>query len=86
MLLGRLIAYHRIANPRVFSWSIPVYLGASFEYGNTFEDVDDIDAGSMDLAGSVFLGVDTFLGPIYIAYGHAEGGHDAGYIFLGQIF
>jgi NTE family protein len=85
-LLGRLIAYHRIANPRVFSWSFPVYLGASFEFGNTYEDLDELDGDSLDLAGSVFFGVDTFLGPIYIAYGHAEGGNDAGYVFLGQVF
>jgi hypothetical protein len=26
------------------------------------------------LAGSVFLGLDTVLGPVYLAYGHAEQG------------
>ena len=86
LLLARLVGYHRIANPRVFSWSIPVYLGGSFEVGNTFEDVRDIEGDELDLAGSVFLGIDTFLGPIYIAYGHAEGGQNAGYVFLGQVF
>ena len=86
LLLGRLVAYHRIANPRVFSWSLPVYLGGSFEFGNIFNDLSDITGDALDLAGSVFLGVDTFLGPIYIAYGHAEGGNNAGYLFLGQVF
>ena len=38
------------------------------------------------IAGSVFLGLDTFLGPIYLAYGHAEGGQDSAYLFLGQTF
>jgi NTE family protein len=38
------------------------------------------------VAGSIFLGLDTFLGPVYLAYGHAEGGHDSVYFFLGQTF
>ena len=38
------------------------------------------------IAGSVFLSLDTFLGLVYLAYGHAEGGHDSVYFFLGQTF
>ena len=38
------------------------------------------------LAGSVFMGLDSPLGPVYLAYGHAEGGNDSVYLFLGQPF
>ena len=38
------------------------------------------------LAGSVFLGVDTVLGPVYLSYGHAEQGNDRVYLFLGRLF
>jgi NTE family protein len=38
------------------------------------------------LAGSLFLGLDTPLGPLYLAYGRAEGGNDSAYFFLGQTF
>ena len=37
-------------------------------------------------AGSVFLGADTPVGPVYTAYGYAEGGNRAFYIFLGRAF
>ena len=36
------------------------------------------------LAGSLFLGVDTVLGPLHLAYGQAERGHRSAYLVLGQ--
>ncbi|MGR8921893.1 MAG: patatin-like phospholipase family protein, partial [Gammaproteobacteria bacterium] len=70
--------------PKLFS----MYAGFTLEYGNVFEDQGDISFEPSDalLAGSVFLGVDTILAPLYVAYGHAEGGNDAVYVFLGRIF
>jgi NTE family protein len=38
------------------------------------------------VADSVFVGVDTPLGLLYVAYGLAEGGHSSGYLYLGQTF
>ena len=37
-------------------------------------------------AGSVWLGSDTMIGPVYLAYGRAEGGNDAFYLLLGRTF
>jgi NTE family protein len=67
---------------------IPGYAGFTIEYGNVFEDKDDISFDPEDslIAGSIFVGVDTILGPIYISYGHAERGNDSVYFFLGRIF
>jgi len=62
---------------------VPTYVGASFETGNVWEESSDIMDDNL-LAGSVFVGADTVLGPLYVAYGHAEGGDDALYLFLGQ--
>ena len=62
---------------------VPTYVGASFEAGNAWEDSNDILDDTL-LAGSVFVGADTVLGPLYVAYGHAEGGDNAVYFFLGQ--
>ena len=36
--------------------------------------------------GSVFLGLDTILGPVYFATGFDEGGDTAYYLFLGRTF
>jgi len=64
----------------------PLYMGCSFEYGNVFERRAEIDIEAGIAAGSVFIGLDTIIGPIYAAYGIAEGGRNNYYLFLGQSF
>jgi NTE family protein len=86
LVFGSLIGYRRVANPRLLMLALPVYVGGSIEAGNTFERVKAIRAQNLTVAGSVFLGIDTPLGPLYIGYGIAEGGHDSGYLRLGQVF
>ncbi len=65
---------------------LPIYLGGSLEAGNTWQDTDDIEFGNLVGAGSLFVGLDTFIGPLYIAYGVAENSHDSFYLYLGKIF
>jgi NTE family protein len=65
---------------------VPMYLGGSLEAGNTWQDTDDIEFNNLIGAGSLFIGLDTFLGPIYIAYGVAENSHNSFYLYLGKIF
>lgn len=76
--------YRRLGN---IEW-LPVYAGMTVEYGNVYEERDDISLATDKalLAASVFLGVDSVLGPVYLAYGHAEQGHDSVYLFLGRLF
>jgi len=65
---------------------VPVYAGASLEAGNVWDDRDDADFEDLLIAGSVFLAADTLLGPVYLAVGHAEGGRNSFYFFLGRTF
>ncbi len=58
-------------------------IGASLEAGNVLQDEDDIDFDTLVTAGSLFIGVDTFLGPIYLGYGLAEGSRDSFYFLSG---
>lgn len=74
------IFYRRIGDFSFFSF----YAGLSLEYGNVFQEKSDIEFDRGIAAGSVFLGVDTLIGPIYIAYGRTDGGRDNFYLFLGQ--
>lgn len=60
------------------------YLGASLEIGNTWIDSSDIGFSSALTAGSVFIGVDSPIGPIYAAYGAAEGGEKSLYLIIGS--
>jgi NTE family protein len=84
-MIGRLLGYRNIgAQPGTFG--IPVYIGASFESGNVWSDRSDIAIDDFILAGSVFFGLDSPIGPLYLAYGHAEGGNNSVYLFLGQTF
>ncbi len=81
---GRLSAvyYRHLADTALF----PIYGGVMLEKGNVFENRDDIGFGNSLYAGSAFLGADTLIGPLYFAYGNAEGGNSAMYLFLGRAF
>ncbi len=64
---------------------VPVYLGGTLEAGNVWQDNSDFGT-DLITAGSLFLGLDTFVGPVYIGFGHAEGGFNSGFIYLGNPF
>jgi NTE family protein len=65
---------------------IPTYIGGTLEGGNTWEDRDAMDLDELILVASIYLGLDTFLGPIYLAYGQAENDNKSLYFYLGKIF
>jgi NTE family protein len=82
--LARMVYYRRLTDAgRLFS--VPVYLGGSLEAGGTWSRRSDIGASGLIGAGSAFLGVDTFLGPMFLGYGHAEGGNNAFYLTFGSL-
>ncbi|HWR68098.1 MAG TPA: patatin-like phospholipase family protein, partial [Desulfomonilia bacterium] len=60
-----------------------LYAGASFEAGNAWLNRSDINSNDLIYAGSVFVGIDTNIGPIYFGFGYAEGGQSALYFSLG---
>ena len=74
--------YRRINDLALF----PAFAGMSVELGNVWQSRADISASDSLLGGSFWAGVDTPVGPVYVAYGFAEGGEDAFYISLGRIF
>jgi NTE family protein len=77
------LAYYRSINDiQLFK----AYLGASLELGNVWQTSKDASFDNTITAGSVFLGVATPIGPLYIAYGRAETGDDSFYIYLGPRF
>jgi NTE family protein len=79
--LVKLIYMRRISDFNL----LPTYLGASVESGNVWEKQTDMGFDNAILAGSLFLGIDSFLGPIYIGYGRAEGDHHTVYFYLGKV-
>jgi NTE family protein len=67
---------------RALTW----YGGASLEFGNAFAELGDVSLPLLHPAGSLFLGVDTFLGPAYLGYGLSEGGEHSVFMVLGRVF
>jgi NTE family protein len=84
-LVGKLVGYRRLGGKPIQSLGMPVYAGGSIEAGGVWEESDQILDDYL-VAGSVFLGVDSGLGPVYVAYGFAEGGDQAVYLYLGRTF
>lgn len=76
--------YYRRLTDAQHLFSVPVYLGGSLEAGGFWESRRQIGRDWIG-AGSVFLGVDTFLGPIFLGYGYAQGGHNALYLTFGSL-
>lgn len=62
----------------------PFFAGGTVEYGNVYQRRSDITPDSGIVTGSVFVGIDTPIGPLCVAYGVAEGGRTNYYISLGQ--
>ncbi|MEM8816026.1 MAG: patatin-like phospholipase family protein [Pseudomonadota bacterium] len=80
----RAFYYRRVGNSAGGLFTVPLYLGASLEAGNVWSERRSISLDSALLHGSLFAGLDTFVGPFYLALGFGEGGERNVYIFLGS--
>ncbi len=65
---------------------LPMYTGFSLEVGNAWLESSDINSENLRIAGSLFVGAETFLGPIYIAIGATDKGETAFYFNIGKSF
>ncbi len=82
--LARMVYYRRVAHADSLL-TIPLYVGGSLEWGGFWRTRDDVNIDGMQSAGSVFVGADTFLGPVFLGYGRAQGGHDSFYLTFGSL-
>ncbi len=64
----------------------PAYIGFALEVGNAWDRRGSMSLGSAHKDAAVFLGLDTFLGPLYLGTGYDEAGTSAYYLFLGRTF
>jgi NTE family protein len=84
--IARVIGLRSIGSGGEGVLNVPAYAGLSFEIGNTWATRRDIDLRSTRRDVSLFLGADTYLGPVYIAAGYDDQGHSGFYLFLGRSF
>ncbi len=80
--LGKLVSYRRGSQSMLGSF----YLGASLETGNVWQTGQSVALHDLLVAGSVFIGYDTALGPLYLGFGTAERGVNSFYFYLGRVF
>jgi NTE family protein len=82
--LARAVVYRRTGNLDAL-FSTPIFIGMSLEAGNTWQDKRDVSFGNLIYAGSIFAGVQSPLGPVFLGLGHAAGGHTAVYLSFGSL-
>lgn len=86
MGLARLIYYRRLGSGGEGFLNVPIYAGTSLELGNVWQRRHDIDWASTRRNGSLFLGLDTLLGPALFAAGYDSRGKHTFYLSLGRGF
>jgi NTE family protein len=64
---------------------LPGYLGATFEVGNASSSRDQLFDEQI-FSGSLYFGIDSLIGPLYIGVGIAEGGRYLPFLTIGSIF
>jgi len=84
--IARLLYQRRVGRGGSGVLDLPAYAGVSLEAGNTWLDSSDAGFGDLRKNASLFFGVDTPLGPLYLATGYDEQGENAFYLFLGRTF
>ncbi len=82
---ARLSVWRHMAGQRDILLGMPVFLGVSLEAGNTWDRRQDMYE-KLRYGGSVFMGVDSPIGPLFVAYGQAEAGRNSFYLYLGRIY
>lgn len=84
---GRVVYRYRWFDNDFGLFTSPFYIGASAEYGGVWSDPDlDYNDLPLYMAGSVFAGVDSPVGPIMFGYGRTERNYDSFYLIIGTTF
>ena len=86
---GRLKYQYRVLGDSSNIFRFPFYVGATLEAGNVFGSLSDsreIDWKDLKQAGSVYVGFNSPLGPIYTAYGYHNEHIQSIYFYFGHDF
>ena len=63
-----------------------LHVGVSLEAGNAWSEADGMGLDELKGGASVFVGMETLLGPLFLAYGRATTGSDTFYVLIGKFF
>ena len=82
--LAKIVYYRRVGESAGGLFEVPIYLGVSAEAGNIWQSRSAISFATARLNGSVFAGMDTIIGPVFLGAGFEEGGSAGFYLFFGS--
>ncbi|CAH0992701.1 hypothetical protein SIN8267_02834 [Sinobacterium norvegicum] len=85
-MLAKLQYSYRLTDKTLLPFDFPAYLGASLEAGNVWDDESDIDPSELINAGSIYLGFDSPIGPMYLGFGLSDDRQQAVYVSIGDTF
>lgn len=83
MVLG---TYYYRLNQQATLFDFPLYVGGSLEAGNVFQAFDKIGLEEAIYASSVFAGMKSPLGPVFIGVGYNDKGNTSLYFSIGSFF
>jgi len=63
-----------------------LYIGGSLEGGNVWGSGQNISLARLQYGGSLFIGAETALGPVYLGTGFSQSGNQTFYLFIGLPF
>jgi len=78
------LMYYRQLGGAAGLFDMPLYVGGSLEAGNVWQSRSDISMNSLIINGSLFAGVDTYVGWLFFGAGFSEAGESSFYLFLGD--
>lgn len=79
--------YLVLSNKFLKSITSEAYVGASLEMGKAwYKKIDNASLKNALFGSSIYLGIDTMLGPFYIAYGFSDKNHQTLYFSLGKSY
>jgi NTE family protein len=82
--LLRLMYYRNVSNSVGGIFDTPIYLGGSLEAGNAWQTRSEMSFDSLLVNGSIFAGIDTYFGLVFLAAGFSENGDSNFYLMLGN--
>jgi NTE family protein len=84
--IGRLIYYRQVGRGGEGILGMPLYLGMSMEMGNVWGNRREIRSTDLRTDASMFLGLDSYLGPVYLSFGYDSGGTRTVFLSVGRGF
>jgi NTE family protein len=81
--VAKLLFHRRVGTSAGGLFEVPMYLGASLEAGNVWQTRSDMSLGSALIHGSLYFGMDTYVGPVIFGAGLGQDGYSNFYLFVG---